>query len=330
MRRRGWVLLGSLVFSGALVGCARDSRVEDPSVHVKGGDDDEVTATAEALLSAWFGCAMGETWMAALETPPYTWAAPSLARCHAVGRVVDAPAARLRAFVPEAVTAVSSGLDRRLGPASGYSMNERLETLELFSAGTKALKELSTSFDIAKDLAKDRASVAKTELGRASVAEAAVAPAKGATRARFFRMSRADGLLDLWSLGNRRAGVRSAQATALSWMIVLQRLHKARELPEELRAAHVALAFETVADVPRPADWTGHGPTKESWEAYLARVAKRMGVMGQHSVTAEREAYAQVTRAIAERLRAAAHPLPATELRRATLGCAEAFLRETQ
>lgn len=329
MRYRGWLLLGSFLFSGALFGCARDHRVESPSRHVNGGDEDEVTATAEALLSAWFGCAMGDSWTAALETPPYTWATPSLARCHAVGRVVDAPAARLRAFVPEAVTAVSSGLDKRLGPASGYSMNERVETLELFTAGTSALRELSVSFDIAKDLGKERASLARVERGRASVAEAALFHEPSATRARFYRMSRADGLSELWRLGNRQAGVRSAQATALSWMIVLQRVHKSLELPEELRAAHVALAFEVVARVPRPAEWTGHAPTKESWEGYLIRVAQKMGVTGEHPVTSEREAYAHVTRAIAGRLRAAAHPLPTTELRRATLGCAEAFLRET-
>lgn len=328
MRSLGWLLLGACLLSAN--GCARDSRVSGPGLHMTNRAGDEESASAEALLSAWFGCAMGETWTAALETPPYTWAAPSLARCHAVGRVVDAPAARLRAFVPEAILAVSQGLDGRLGPASGYSMKERVETIELFTAGTKALKELSMSFDIAKDLAKERASLAKVESGGASTEEAAIRHEPRATRSRFHRMSRADGLSELWSLGNRRAGVRSAQATALAWMIVLQRVHKARELPEELRTAHVALAFEVVAQVKRPAEWTGHGPTKEGWDAYLTRVAKAMGAMSAFRFPSEREAHAQVTRAIAERLRAAAHPLPTTELRRATLGCAEAFLRETQ
>lgn len=245
--------------------------------------------------------------MAALETPPHTWAEPSLARCHAVGRVVEAPAARLRAFVPEAVSAVSRSLDGKLGRAAGYSRAERENVRELFRLGTGALKELSFSFDTAKTISRE-----------------------GATdRSPLFRMSRADELAALWAFGNGPGGVRSAQATALAWMITLQRVSGASKLPRELRTAHIAFALEAVAKVSPPEGFTGHKLPAEPFGTYLRRAAKAMGVREEAGLASEREAHAAVVRLVAERLRASAHPLPSSELRRAALGCAEAFMRDT-
>ncbi len=314
MRFVGPFLLG-LVAASAL-GCVRSAEPEHPALLVDEPLDDTPEATGEALLSAWFGCAMGELWTAALETPPYTWAAPSLARCHAVGKVVDAPAARLRAFVPDAIAAVSRSLQTKLGPAAGYGPTESAEALELFTLGTAALRELSLSFEVAK------------ELGRRSGADDENAPKPSEVRARLFRLSQADALDELWRFGNERAGMRAAQATALAWMITLQRVHKAKDLAPELRTAHVAHALEVVAKIERPDQALGAAP-EESWASYLSRATATMGAMA-HPEARERELHAALVRVIAERLRSAAHPLPASELRRATLGCAEAFLRETE
>lgn len=313
MRFVGPFVLG---LTAASLGCTHAAEPARHPLVVGEETDDTPEATAEALLSAWFGCAMGELWTAALETPPYTWAAPSLARCHAVGKVVDAPAARLRAFVPDAIAAVSRSLQMKLAPASGYGPVERAEALELFELGTAALRELASSFDTAKQLGKNRG----------ADAEHAFKPSE--VRARMFRLGQADALAALWKFGNERAGLRAAQATALAWMITLQRVHKARDLAAELRTAHVAQALEVVAKVEAP-DQALVGPPEEPWDTYLARAAATVGAMA-HPAARERELHAALVRAIAERLRAAAYPLPTGELRRATLGCAEAFLRDTE
>lgn len=312
MRSVGLFVLGLAVS----LGCARPSEPAHPPLLVGDATDDTPEATAEALLSAWFGCAMGELWTAALETPPYTWAAPSLARCHAVGKVVDAPAARLRAFVPDAVAAVSRSLQTKLSPTAGYGPVERAEALELFELGTAALRELSLSFETAK------------ELGRPVDATDENALKPSAVQARLFRMSQVEALENLWRFGNEQTGLRAAQATALAWMITLQRVHKAKELAPELRTAHVAPALATVARIPPPEQALGALPS-EGWGAYLARAAATLGAM-PHPAARERELHAALVRTLAERLRAAAHPLPTGELRRATLGCAEAFLRDTE
>lgn len=276
--------------------------------------------TADALLSAWFGCAMGETWKAALETPPHTWAEPGLARCHAVGRVVDAPAARLRAFVPDAVSQVSRKLSEKLGPGWGHSPHDRAEALSLFRLGTAALEESAYSFEAARAVARARSEEDSSD-------EALNAREASALRPRFFRMSRADELTSLWRYGNENAGMRSAQALTLSWMIVLERVTRARVLPPELRSAYVALALEAVARVPRPSGWTGHTVT-EPWESYLRRATEAMTTAPSAHASA-REGHALLVRAIAERLRAVAHPLPISELRRAALGAADANFRDT-
>lgn len=313
MRFVGPFLLGLAAASS--LGCARTPEPVRPALLVEPLDDTP-EATAEALLSAWFGCAMGELWTAALETPPYTWAAPSLARCHAVGKVVDAPAARLRAFVPDAISAVSRSLQTKLSPASGYGPMERADAMELFTLGTAALRELSLSFEVAKNL------------GRSFDADDENAPKPSEVRTRLYRLGQADALEALWRFGNERAGPRAAQATALAWMITLQRVHKAKDLAPELRTTHVAHALEVVARIERPDQALGAAP-EESWKAYLSRASSTVGAMA-HPEARERELHAALVRAIAERLRAAAHPLPASELRRATLGCAEAFLRDTE
>lgn len=323
MRRRRLLLLGLCFVLPPLSGCAHASRDEGSTTvaRLPQDEDDPVAATADALLSAWFGCGMGETWIAALETPPHTWATPTLARCHAVGRVVDAPAPRLRAFVPEAIAAVSRSLDRKLGPASGFTPQERRKALDLFLLGTSALQELTESLDAAREIARDESA------DGAAPNESAIEPST--MRARRFRMSQAGRLAELWEFGNGRAGMRSAQATALAWMIVLERVHRMRALPPELRTAYVALPLEAVAKVTRPEKWTGYDKTVEAPDAYLARALAEMGVSHATEPASERSLHAALVRAVAERLRAAAHPLPTSELRRAALGAADAFLRDT-
>lgn len=310
----------ALLFSASgLVGCMHTvgtPKAPEPSPSAVTRPPREVV-TADALLSAWFGCAMGEAWRAALEIPPHTWAEPSLARCHAVGQVVDAPAARLRAFVPEAVSKVSTKLGEKLGPGWGHSPMERAHALELFRLGTKALEESTYAFEAARVVARSR-----REAGDLSMSEP-----PSALRPRFYRMSRADDLVALWRFGHENAGIRSDQALALSWMIILDRVNRARSLPEELRSAHIALALEAVAGIPRPAGWTGH-TAAEDWEPYLRRASEAITDEALPPAST-RERHAVLVHAIAQKLRAAAHPLPTSELRRAALGCADAHFRDT-
>lgn len=325
MRYREWVVLGSFLGGVTLLGCQSSPPPEVPRASNRAANQTEVSA--DALLSAWFGCAMGETWTAALETPPHTWAEPSLARCHAVGRVVDAPAPRLRVFVPEAVSAVSRSLENKLGAGSGYSSEERLRALELFSRGTLALEERAVAYDTAKEIARERAFLARA-IGKNDVdlSEANDDPAAWAKRIR--RISQADKLEALWSFAHSEADMRAAEARTLAFMSALQRVHQARDIPEDLRTIYVALALEAVADIERPRDFSDIEGSNESFGAYLARATAKLG--DKSGPASEREAYATLKFQMAERLHALALPLSTSELRRAALGSANAFLREQE
>lgn len=344
--QRGAFLLAALATAVALAGCAKrpEATARYPHHRSVPGDEDPA-ATADALLGAWFGCAMGETWTAALDTPPHSFSDHDLSRCHAVGGVVNAPAARLRAFVPDAVAAVSRTLDDKLGEAEGLSGYDRSETLTLFQLGTDALEELAEADDVARSIMHDRAADARADATAAEMAVESgrkVQPAAHADyepepyRPRMVRLGRADRLAALYAFASESTSLRSGQASALAWMIVLARIEHAGEIPVDLRRADVALALEAVAGIGRPEAFTPRTTTADEWLTYVEHAASSVeayaprvvaGLDDDEKLAVEKDAYAALVRGLARHLRDAADPLPASELRRAALGAAEASVR---
>lgn len=336
-------VLSVVAVVGALAGCASGAVTTvqrgEPRAPSTGEDP---AATADTLLGAWFGCAMGETWTAALDTPPHAFSVHDLSRCHAVGSVVDAPAARLRAFVPDAVAAVSRLLDEKFGESEGLSGAERAEGLALFELGTDALKELAEANDVATAIRRDRAEDARAEAAAARLAEAHgrtfEPPPRAAYeptpyRPRMVRLSRADRLAALHAFASGGTELRARQASVLAWMILLVRVEKALAIPVDLRRADLALALEAVAGVARPNAFTPRTTTLDEWLEYVQRAASTVGTFAPRSTAGldaqdkravEAGAHAALVQGLARRLHDAASPLPPCELRRAALGAAAA------
>jgi hypothetical protein len=178
-----------------------------------------------ALLDAWFGCAMGDTWAGALDTPPHAWSPHNLDRCHAVGVVGGASAVRLAAMAPDAVLAVQTELRRRIATDDRMPLQEREAARALFRDGTAALEEMAEVHYawILLERASKSSAVAKSRSESSSIAwllsDDTTPEALAGARQNLAAVGSLEALLHL--AASEPKSVSPERERALAWMIGL-------------------------------------------------------------------------------------------------------------